>query len=179
MKRTRQWIQNLVLGSAAVAMVIVVGASVFRAPPEVEVGTKVPVWQGKRLDGVAVGSDTWQGKPIVLNFWGSFCPPCVEETPLLQRMSTQYPDVAFVGINLGEKPTVRVQRFVEEYGVTYPIVVDPQLAIRDLFRVVSYPTTFFIDRSGTIRSIVVGGLSEAVLTARIAMIVRGSGGKTP
>jgi thiol-disulfide isomerase/thioredoxin len=163
-------VQIGILAVAFVVLVAIVVNSVFRAPETADVGDRAPQWEAQLLDGTAVSSLRWDGRLRVINFWGSFCPPCVEETPLLQRMSTVHRDIQFIGINLGEKPTVRVRQFVATYGVTYPIVLDPQLTVRDKHRVISYPTTFFIDRKGTIRFVAIGGLTEARLTSLIAQL---------
>jgi thiol-disulfide isomerase/thioredoxin len=107
------------------------------------------------------------GKPVVLNFWASWCAPCRVEMPSLQRASVTYNGrVSFIGINQGEdRPTIT--EFGNEYNVTYPLLMDPDNRVNRLYEVNSLPTTVFIDQNGTVREVVIGILSETVLQDRV------------
>ncbi|WP_274364468.1 redoxin domain-containing protein [Paenibacillus thermotolerans] len=142
-----------------------------KKPPEA--GDRVPSFALEDLKGEQVSISDYRGKIAVINFWGTFCPPCVEETPALQRMYEKYKDegVAIIGVNLGEKPLVRVTNFVDRFNVTYPILLDPELDIRDRFGVRSYPTTFFVDADGTVQEIKVGGMTEGYMEMEIRKLL--------
>ncbi|MCI3920247.1 redoxin domain-containing protein [Paenibacillus sp. TRM 82003] len=141
-------------------------------PPEV--GDAVAPFKLEALGGESIGTSDYKGRPMIINFWGTFCPPCVEETPALQRMYEKYKDqgVVILGVNLGEKPVVRVEQFADRFDVTYPILLDPELEVRDRYGVRSYPTTYFVDASGTVRTIMVGGMSEGYMESQIRSLLQ-------
>jgi peroxiredoxin len=138
-----------------------------------EVGQISPTFQLADLQGEVISLSELKGKPIVLNFWGSFCEPCVREMPLISAMSEEYKeqDLVVIGVNLDE-PKVVVNSFLRNNPVNYPILLDPNGKVRDRFEVVSYPTTFFINRDGEIDDIYVGELEQATLRTRIEQVLR-------
>jgi len=175
MGKYKKSIQLSLFGFVLLVVIYTVATSVFSdegAPPEV--GQQLPQFDAELLSGGTLQLEAYEGRPLVINFWGTFCPPCVEETPALQRLYEKYQDqgVELIGINLGEQPIVRIEQFVNRFDVTYPIVLDPELRIRDKYGVRSYPTTFFIDRTGTIQEIKVGGMTEGFIESRILMLLK-------
>lgn len=111
-----------------------------------------------------------RGKPVVLNFWATWCPPCRAELPELQAASQNLAgQVAIVGVNQAEDPD-QVRAFAQKLGITYPIPLDENGAASRLYAVRSLPTTFFIDRSGIIRQIQVGPVTEATLAQSLKTI---------
>ena len=118
-----------------------------------------------------VDSSGGNGRPVVLNFWASWCGPCRVEMPSLQQASVRYNGrVAFVGINQGEDwPTIT--EFGDEYNVTYPLLIDPDNHVNRLYEVSNLPTTVIIDQTGVVREVIVGILSEAVLQRRIEALL--------
>ncbi|MCP4417645.1 MAG: TlpA family protein disulfide reductase [Chloroflexi bacterium] len=116
------------------------------------------------------------GQPVVLNFWASWCAPCRVEMPNFQRASVQFNGrAAVIGINQGETSQT-IADFGNEYGITYPLLLDQDSQINRLYQVTSLPTTLFIDQYGIVREVVIGILSEAVLQARIEdLLAEGSG----
>ena len=113
------------------------------------------------------------GKPVVLNFWASWCAPCRVEMPSLQQASVTYNGrVAFIGINQGED-FATITDFGNEYNVTYPLLMDPDNRVNRLYEVNSLPTTVFVDQNGIVREVVIGILSEAVLQDRVESMLAG------
>lgn len=107
------------------------------------------------------------GKPVVINFWASWCAPCRVEMPSLQQASVTYNGrAAFIGINQGEDFST-ITEFGNEYSVTYPLLMDPDNRVNRLYDVSSLPTTVFVDQNGIVREVVIGILSEAVLQDRV------------
>lgn len=139
----------------------------------IEVGQVSPTFQLADLKDEVISLSDFKGKPVVLNFWGSFCEPCVREMPLISSMSDEYKeqDLVVIGVNLDE-PKVVVNSFIRNNPVNYPILLDPNGKVRDRYEVVSYPTTFFITRDGKIDDIYVGELEQATLRARIEHLLR-------
>ncbi len=113
-----------------------------------------------------------QGKPVILNFWATWCAPCRAEMPMLQSTWERYGEnVAIVGVDLEEDPAL-VRQFVDELGITFPILLDEEGTVSERFNVRGLPTTFFIDRDGVIRQIYPGQLHSAILAEGILDISR-------
>jgi len=175
MGKHRRWIQLSIFAFVLLIVGYTVAGSLFEEeerPPDV--GDPVAAFALESLAGGTIGTGDYAGRPMVVNFWGTFCPPCVEETPALQRMYEKYEDqgVVILGVNLGEKPVVRVEQFVDRFGVTYPVLLDPELDVRDRYGVRQYPTTFFVDASGVVREVKIGGMTEGYIEAGIQRLLR-------
>jgi len=128
-----------------IALALVAGVIVFLAvkpAPEREQsvpGFSLPLLAG---DGELASSDL-DGKPVVINFWASWCEPCKKELPAFQELYERYQDeVEFVGINMKDDLD-DAKAMAEEFGLTYPLVVGT-LDMEDEFRLAGYPQTFFI-----------------------------------
>lgn len=123
----------------------------------------------QNLQGQPVNLDDYQGKVVLLNFWGTWCEPCKQETPALQAAYEKLEDdgLVVIGVNLlnGERTYKRtiddVQRFAALYGVSYPIVLDDSGAAAQAYAIAPIPTSYFIDQQGKVRYIRVGELSSA------------------
>ncbi len=92
-----------------------------------------------------------KGKPVVINFWASWCGPCREEMPFLQKSWNEYKDkgVTFLGIDvLDEEKSARA--FLEVYGISYPNLKDSSGEVANAYGVIALPVTFFIDREGRV-----------------------------
>jgi cytochrome c biogenesis protein CcmG/thiol:disulfide interchange protein DsbE len=87
------------------------------------------------------------GKPVVLNFWASWCVPCKGEAALLERASRQYRNVVFIGVDYHDV-TSDARNFLRHHDVTYPIVQDGSGDIGDHYGITGVPETYFIDRRG-------------------------------
>lgn len=129
----------------------------------------VPTLQGKTLDGTPFSVAAWHGKPIILNFWASWCAPCRDELPALQKLHQA--GVQVVGVNVGEPP-VLAATFAAAYGVTFPNLSDADYYWLRVFRVRTLPTTFFIAADGRVREVVNGGMSAAELAAKAAELAK-------
>ena len=127
----------------------------------------MPDVQVRRLDGTQVALHSFGGRPLVVNLWATWCPPCRREMPVLIQAQQTYPDVGFVYVNQGESLET-VKRFMQEQGLaTTGVVADPagQLATRTGSP--GYPTTLFYDASGVLRLRHAGELSEATLRDKL------------
>lgn len=122
--------------------------------------------------GDYVSREGEEGRPVVLNFWASWCGPCRIETPYFQTLSRRYQgQVAFLGVNQGESLDT-ITDFAASYGLSYPLLYDPDNAVNDAYQVFNLPTTIFIDARGVIREVYVGAISEAVLQDRVNQLLR-------
>lgn len=135
-----------------------------------------PAFTLTALDGTAFSFNTGQDelleKPIVLNFWATWCGPCQRELPALQAAVERYGDrVEIIGIDEGESATV-VAPFVDQRGLTFTILLDSDTAVGTRYNVLGMPTTFFIDRQGVIRHIWTGEMNRITLAEGIARILK-------
>jgi thiol-disulfide isomerase/thioredoxin len=114
-----------------------------------------PPLRGRTLEGRPLDVTQLRGKVVVVNIWGSWCPPCRKEARSLERVwrETRAKGVAFVGINSRDVES-RAKAFQQTFGVTYPSIVDPdgllQLGFRGRLAAPALPTTYVIDRSGRV-----------------------------
>ncbi|ASU82215.1 TlpA family protein disulfide reductase [Nocardiopsis gilva YIM 90087] len=137
-----------------------------------------PPLAGPRLDGGRMDLDApdGQGQVSVINVWGSWCPPCREEAPDLQRVweGVESDGVRFMGVNTRDTEA-GAEAFVEEFGVTYPSIVDPDgdalLAWREIIPVQAIPSTVVVDREGRVAARVIGPVDAATLRGLVNDIV--------
>lgn len=135
------------------------------------IGRPVPNIAGTTLDGQAFDLATLRGRPVIVNFWASWCVPCQQEMPLLARKAAVHADagLAIVGV-LSDDTVAEGLRFESTYGATWPSVFDESGAIKRAYNVVGRPQTYFVDRGGILRSIQVGELIEADFDRQYAAI---------
>lgn len=105
-------------------------------------------------------------RPVVINFWASWCPPCRQEMPDLEQVSRDIPGVRFIGIAIDDTETNAV-KYVRQVGVTYPIAVDKNYAISDAYGINVLPQTWLVTQNGTIVRTIQGGVTRASLTGYI------------
>ena len=139
----------------------------------VAVGQPAPAVVGTTLDGAAFDLASLRGKPVVVNFWGPSCVPCRDEFPLLEAKQAEHAadGLTVVGV-LTDDPVEPARDFVAEYGGQWPTVVDPDKAIKSAYRVVARPQTYFVDRTGVVRSIQIGELTDADFERQYARIAQ-------
>jgi thiol-disulfide isomerase/thioredoxin len=124
------------------------------------------------LDGGEINLADYVGTPLVVNFWASWCPPCLKEMPDFEAVyQARSGEVAFVGINVRESAAV-ASDLAGRTGVTYDLALDPDGAASRAFTVVNMPTTVFVNADGEIVSIHAGALDAAQLNTRINGITR-------
>jgi cytochrome c biogenesis protein CcmG, thiol:disulfide interchange protein DsbE len=112
------------------------------------------------------------GKPVVLNFWASWCGPCREEAAVLQRLWLEYEvrGVVFLGVDVWDDERA-ARRFMQEFGVTYPSGQDPRGRIARSYGVTGVPETYLIDREGRLTHRWLGPWSEAALRGALDELV--------
>ena len=121
--------------------------------------------------GDAVSLSDYRGRPVVLNFWASWCPPCRAEIPHFQEASVKYNgQAAILGVDQGEPQTV-VADFGAALGVSYPLLLDADNAVNREYGVTALPTTVFVGADGVIREVYTGIVNGAVLQDRIERLL--------
>lgn len=116
------------------------------------------------LDGGNFASGEHKGKPVLLNFFASWCLPCRDEMPAIEKVSREYrpKDVAFIGVAVDDTEA-KLRDFTGKFGVTFPVGLDQGAAIQKSFGLYGVPTTYFIDRKGVISYFHSGAVTEELL----------------
>jgi cytochrome c biogenesis protein CcmG/thiol:disulfide interchange protein DsbE len=136
-----------------------------RATPGIELAT---------LDGGTFRLADQAGKPVVVNFWATWCLPCREEAPAFEQVYKNNLDkgLVVVGVDVAEPPDV-VGKFVSDMGLTYPIALDTDGETTELYRIQGMPTTLFIGRDGKIKDTIIGGpLTRAAIESKVAELLK-------
>jgi thiol-disulfide isomerase/thioredoxin len=150
--------------------------------PSPEKERAAPDFLLETLDGGTLRLSDLQGKAVLVNFWATWCQPCRSEVPHLVAAYDRYQQegLEIVAVNLQEDEDT-IARFAQEFGMRFPVVIDRSGDVADKYRVIGIPTSFFIDRSGVVRSIYTGpfvgqqsrqGIEESDLAQRIEEILR-------
>ena len=135
------------------------------------VGRPAPRVELPGLRGGRVRLADLRGRPVVLNFWASWCPPCLAEMPEFERVHRRLGDrVAFLGVNQRDQAQA-AERLARASGVTYPLATDPAGRVFDTFGGLGMPTTVFIRADGTVAEIFAGQLDERLLAERIRRVL--------
>lgn len=130
-------------------------------------GGKAPNFTLSSTDGTTVSLASLAGKPVVINFWRSDCPPCRAEMPLLQQQVGTQSRVQLVLVNWGESPDV-ARAFLTRVGVHDPALLDSDLSVGRAYGVAALPTTVFVRSDGTIDRRQIGQLDDRVLAAELS-----------
>lgn len=140
------------------------------------VGKPAPDFMLSTLDSVDVSLSQFHGRPVLINFWASWCTPCREEMPELVRAYEAHKTEGFVilGLNLTYSDSLPdVQAFVKEFKITFPVPLDKDGAVAErLYQIPGIPTSIFINRDGTIERIQVGVMNGKQIKEYIAEILR-------
>jgi len=145
---------RIALGTVAVgALLVALLLSLRGGSPEMAPDFVVP-----DLDGQAVHLSSLRGRVVVVNLWATWCPPCRDEMPSMQRLydTLKGPDFELLAVSQDEGGIDVVRPFIEKLGVTFPVLVDPQHQVGERFGVWGYPETFIVDRAGRIAERVIG-----------------------
>ncbi len=160
----------------AAALVVALGFGLFRSSNGQVggplVGKPAPAFTLQTLNGGTLSLASLKGKPLVLNFWASWCVPCRDEAPVLRDLSEKQSanGLAVVGVVFSDRNLKAVNAFVQEYALAYPSLLDPKLNTSIAYGVSGVPETFFIDKAGIVRGYDQGGLTRERLTAGLSKI---------
>ena len=176
-------LRRLPLGALVIAALVplvalgLLGAMVLsRMPvtPPAVVGSVAPSFELADLDGNTVRLEDLRGRPVIVNFWASWCMPCVEEFPLLRAAAERHADdgLAVVGIVYQDR-TGAARDFMARNGGTWPALMDPGDEVASAYGIVGPPETFFIGRDGRIVARQIGQFSATSLEPKVAAIIDG------
>jgi cytochrome c biogenesis protein CcmG/thiol:disulfide interchange protein DsbE len=122
--------------------------------------------------GTTIPLEDLRGKPVVINFWASWCPPCRIEAPLIERTWRAYKnrDLIFIGVNIQDREQDALN-YIREFAITYPNGPDPTGEISIDYGVSGLPVTFFVSREGEVVRRWVGAIEKSVLISSIEEIM--------
>lgn len=137
-----------------------------------QIGAQAPEFSALDLNDKTVKLSDFKGKVVVLRFWSSGCLGCVAEMPLLDELSKRYTGKGLVvlAVNVAD-PKEKVERAVRDLNISYPVLLDPVRIAAVKYRVSAVPTTFFLDRNGVARKMVVGALKEAETEETVSVLL--------
>jgi len=160
--------------------ILVIGLLVWRFGPQLMAATGVgdsdepaPFFEVNTLDGRRISSESLLGRVVLVNLWATWCAPCRLEMPAFQRLHDARGEEGFTVIGLSTDVTGddRVQRFITERGITYPIAMAPPGLAAAFGSPRAIPTSFLIDRSGVIRYRITGYFAEPALRAAVSRLL--------
>jgi len=116
-----------------------------------------PDFSLKSLDGQTITLSQFRGRPVVINFWASWCQPCRDEIPFLQQVYNKYNNMGlvFFAIDIGENPET-INRYFKDNGLFMPVLLDSNKQVSQDYGITGVPETFFIDKNGIIRKWQIG-----------------------
>jgi len=122
--------------------------------------TKASDFKLKDLDGKELSLSDLKGKKVFLNFWATWCPPCKNEMPEIQKLyeETKDTDLVIVAVEIGE-PLSEVKSFIDDNKYTFKVLLDSDQSVATKYNITSIPTSYFIDVDGNIISKISGGLN--------------------
>ncbi len=145
-------------------------AAALAGPPAQ--GKPAPAWSEPTSSGGTLSSASLRGKPVYLNFFASWCPPCNEEAPSVNALQKKYASdgLVVIGVDVQEN-AAKAQAFRKEHDLSYAAVVDSG-TLRDAYNVNGLPVHVFIDRKGVISNITVGEMSPSEIETQIKRTLR-------
>jgi peroxiredoxin len=124
----------------------------------IQEGDHAPEFRLSALDGRQVGLSDYRGKVVMVHFWATWCPPCVEELPVLDRMYRGLPgrDIEVLAVSVDEGGAGSVISFLKKNAVSLPVLLDPGASVAHSYGTFKFPETYILDRSGIVRYKVIG-----------------------
>lgn len=164
---------NTVLRMLAAGTLLAAAACSAAAKPDTHasVGHIAPNWTEATSAGQHLSMESLHGKPVYLNFFATWCPPCNEEAPDINALQKQYASRGLQVVGIDElEDAKKAAQFVRKYGLIYPAVVDDG-TLQTQYSVNGLPVHVFIDKSGVIRKIVQGEMTKKAIAAQIQRIL--------
>jgi cytochrome c biogenesis protein CcmG, thiol:disulfide interchange protein DsbE len=138
-------------------------------------GDTAPAFTLKSLDGTPVSLADFKGHPVLINFWGTWCPPCRDEIPMVVAAFGAHHGAGLVVLAVNgrdqETSTRAVRKFVAEFQMSFPVLLDEKGRVRKLYGLRGLPTTVFVGADGVVRAVSIGPLTAAALQQDLGLIL--------
>jgi len=152
------------------------GISTSGKVPAPQQGFLSPDFELKTLEGETVKLSSLRGQAVLVNLWATWCPPCRAEMPAIEKVYNEYKDQGLVvlAVNMTYQDSFSdIAPFLDKYGLTFPVLLDESSEVGTAYQLRSLPSSFFIDRAGIIKEVVIGGpMAEALLRTRVEEILK-------
>lgn len=132
-------------------------------------GSPAPDFTLRTLDGGSLILGHLRGRPVLLTFSASWCPACREEAPFQQSLHTQHPELVMLLVD-SEEQDRDVQGFADDFGMTFPVLLDTSGSVYRQYGIFGIPTSFFIDADGIVRDVLVGALTAEAASEKLPLI---------
>ena len=126
----------------------------------VDVGDMAPPLSGTTVDGRTLSLADYRGKPVIVNFWASWCGPCRSEFPVLKDAEVLHPGLVILGVVYQDDPTA-AKGFITQMSADWQSLTDPDGTMAESYLVVAAPQSYFIDRTGIVRARQIGEIVAA------------------
>lgn len=136
------------------------------------VGQAAPDFDLESLEGPRIKLSELRGRPVVVNFWATWCTPCRREMPDFQSVYERYEQdgLMVIGLNVGEA-RVGIEQFKDQVGFQFPVLIDTEETTQTAYRILPLPATFFIDRTGKINAIYQHQMSRSQIESEVIRIL--------
>jgi len=152
------------------------GTSTSGLIPAPQQGFLAPDFELQTTAGETVKLSDLRGQAVLVNLWATWCPPCRAEMPAIENIHNEYKDDGLVvlAVNMTYQDTAsNIAPFLDEYGITFSILLDQTGQVGTAYQLRSLPSSFFIGRDGIIQEVVIGGpMAEALLRTRVEQILK-------
>ena len=173
MNRTQRitlYLLVLIAGASWIALSVETGKSSATGPAP-QAGFLAPDFTLQTETGDTYTLSDLKGQAVLVNMWATWCPPCKAEMPAIEKMYNEYKDQGFTVLAVNstfQDDPFNISPFTENYGLTFPILLDQTGEVSRDYQIHSLPSSFFINRHGIITEVIIGGpMSEALLRTRI------------
>lgn len=133
----------------------------------IQKGNEAPDFDLATINGEQTKLSNYRGKKVILNFWASWCPPCKAEMPNIEKFykENKDQDVIVLAVNLttAEKNKNDVQQFIKDQGLTFPVLLDEQGKVGNMYQTFTIPTSYIINTKGIVQQKFVGPMSEEII----------------
>lgn len=172
-KKKRSMTRGIILALLLAAIGYTIYASVTQEKVEVLApGDEAPNFELVDLDGETHRLSDYKGEGVLLNFWGTWCPPCKKEFPAIERQYKNFENqgVNVLAINI-DQSNLEVQNYINELGLTFPVAIDKGRSVMTTYNVGQLPATILVNDEGIITNIITGEMSEAQIVEHLESIM--------
>lgn len=139
--------------------------------PAPQIGFPAPDFTLKTPEGETYSLSDFKGNAVLVNMWATWCPPCKAEMPAIEKVYNEYREQGFIVLavdQMYQDEPFDIIPFIEDYGLTFPVLLDETSDTARAYQVRSLPSSYFINRYGIITEVIIGGpMSESLLRIRV------------